>query len=84
MGMIVVIIVGLIAGGLAKLLSPGPNPGGIVATLLLGIAGAVLASFLGRAIGWYSAPGDGPGIIASVIGAMIVLGIYHLVIRHRA
>ncbi len=84
MGMIAVIVIGLIAGGLAKLLSPGPNPGGIIATILLGIAGAVLASFLGRAVGWYSSPGDGPGIIASVIGAMLVLGIYHLVTRRRA
>ena len=83
MGMIVVIVIGLVAGGLAKLLSPGPNPGGIIATMLLGIGGAVLASFLGRAVGWYSSPGDGPGIIASVIGAMIILGIYHLATRRR-
>ena len=84
MGMLIVIMIGLIAGGLAKLLMPGPNPGGVIVTILLGIAGAVLASFLGRAIGWYGAPGDGPGIIASAVGAMVILGIYHLVTRGRA
>jgi uncharacterized membrane protein YeaQ/YmgE (transglycosylase-associated protein family) len=83
MGIIVTLIVGLIVGAIAKLLMPGKDPGGIIITMLLGIAGAFIAGFLGRAIGWYSDPGSGPGIIASIIGAMILLGIYRLVIGRR-
>src|SRR3954465_11495853 len=85
MGILWSLVVGLIAGALAKLLMPGKDPGGIVITMLLGVAGSLVAGFLGRAMGWYSDPGSGPGIIASVIGAMVLLGIYRMVIgrRHR-
>ncbi len=77
------LIVGLIVGALAKLLMPGKDPGGIIVTMLLGIAGSFVAGFLGRAIGLYRDPGSGPGIIASIIGAMILLAIYRVVIGRR-
>ena len=79
------LIIGLVAGALAKLFMPGKDPGGIVVTMLLGVAGSLVAGFLGRALGFYKNPGAGPGIIASIIGAMALLGIYRLVIgrRHR-
>lgn len=78
------LIVGLVAGGLAKLLTPGKDGGGILITMVLGIVGSFLAGFLGRAIGWYSEPGSGPGLVMSTIGALVVLAIYHLVSRRRA
>jgi uncharacterized membrane protein YeaQ/YmgE (transglycosylase-associated protein family) len=77
------LIVGLIVGAIAKLLMPGKDPGGIFVTALLGIVGSVLASFLGRALGLYHGTATGPGIIASVIGAVIVLGIYRAVVGRR-
>ncbi|HXI55815.1 MAG TPA: GlsB/YeaQ/YmgE family stress response membrane protein [Polyangia bacterium] len=70
------LIVGLIVGAIAKLVMPGRDPGGILITMLLGIAGSVIAGFLGRALGIYHAGDAGPGIIASVIGAVLVLAIY--------
>jgi uncharacterized membrane protein YeaQ/YmgE (transglycosylase-associated protein family) len=86
MHIIATIVVGLIVGALAKLIMPGKDPGGIIVTILLGIAGSFIAGFLGRAVGWYRDPGSGPGIIASIIGALILLGIYRLVVgrRHHA
>ena len=83
MGIIVALIIGLIAGAIAKLLMPGRDPGGIVVTMLIGVAGSVVAFLLGRVVGWYDAPGEGPGIIASILGAMVLLGIYRAAIRHR-
>ena len=77
------LIVGLVVGALAKLFMPGRDPGGIVITMLLGIAGSLVAGFLGRAAGWYRSPGSGPGIIASIIGAMILLAIYRVVVGRR-
>jgi uncharacterized membrane protein YeaQ/YmgE (transglycosylase-associated protein family) len=77
------LIIGLVVGALAKLFMPGKDPGGIVVTMLLGVAGSLVAGFLGRAFGWYRNPGEGPGIIVSIIGAMILLGIYRLVIGRR-
>lgn len=74
------LIVGLIAGALAKMIMPGKDSGGVIATMLLGVAGAFVAAFLGRALGWYSQVDEGPGIIASVIGALVLLGIYRLAI----
>lgn len=72
------ILIGLIAGAIAKLLMPGKDPGGIIITILLGIAGSIAATFLGRLLGWYN-EGDSAGFIASVLGAMLLLGIYRLV-----
>jgi len=83
MGIIIAIIIGLIAGALAKLLMPGRDPGGIVVTILLGIAGSVAAYLIGSAVGWYRAPGEGPGIIASTIGAILILAVYRLAINRR-
>ena len=76
------LIIGLVAGALAKLIMPGRDPGGIIITMALGVVGSLIAGFLGRALGWYQA-GEGPGLIASVVGAVLVLGIYRLVIGRR-
>jgi len=71
-------VVGLIVGALAKLIMPGRDPGGIIVTILLGIAGSVVAGLVGRAVGWYS-EGQPAGFIASIIGAIIILAIYRLI-----
>ena len=71
-----IIIIGAVVGALAKLLMPGRDPGGFFVTALLGMAGAVVATLLGRMIGLYG-PGQGAGIIASILGAIIVLFVYH-------
>ncbi|HVV87095.1 MAG TPA: GlsB/YeaQ/YmgE family stress response membrane protein [Kofleriaceae bacterium] len=83
MHIIWMIIIGGVVGALAKLIMPGKDPGGIIITILLGIAGAIVAGFIGRAIGWYDEPGQGPGLIASVIGAIIVLAGYRLIAGER-
>ena len=72
------IIIGAIAGSLAKLFMPGKDGGGFIVTVLLGIAGSLLFTFLGRMIGWYD-EGDSAGFIASLLGAMVLLGIYRLI-----
>jgi uncharacterized membrane protein YeaQ/YmgE (transglycosylase-associated protein family) len=72
------ILIGIVSGGLARLIMPGRHSGGIVATMLLGIGGSFAAGFLGRAIGWYRTPGSGPGLIASVFGALLLLGVYRV------
>ena len=82
-GIIGWIVIGLLAGGIAKLLMPGKDPGGCIVTILLGIAGALLAGFLGRAIGWYDAGDAGAGFIAAIVGAFLILLIYRLVMRRR-
>lgn len=76
------IVIGLLAGGIAKLLMPGKDPGGCIVTILLGIAGALLAGFLGRAVGWYDS-GDGAGFLAAIVGAFLILLIYRLVLSRR-
>jgi uncharacterized membrane protein YeaQ/YmgE (transglycosylase-associated protein family) len=77
------LLVGLVVGAIAKLLMPGKDPGGIIVTALLGIAGSVLAGFLGRALGIYHAGAAGPGIIASIVGAVLVLAVYRAVVRRK-
>ena len=74
------LLVGLVVGALAKLFMPGRDPGGIFITIALGIAGSFVAGFLGRAVGWYHDPSSGPGVIASIIGAMILLLIYRVAV----
>jgi uncharacterized membrane protein YeaQ/YmgE (transglycosylase-associated protein family) len=74
------LIIGLIIGAVAKFLMPGKDPGGIIITMLLGVAGSLVATYLGQAIGWYR-PGDPAGFIASVIGAMLLLFIYRMFAR---
>jgi uncharacterized membrane protein YeaQ/YmgE (transglycosylase-associated protein family) len=76
------IVLGLIAGGIAKLLMPGKDPGGCLITMLLGIAGALLAGFLGKTVGWYD-QNEGAGFIAAIVGAFLILLIYRLVLRRR-
>lgn len=83
MGILWALIIGLVVGALAKLLMPGRDPGGIVITMLLGVAGSLLAGFLGRAVGWYDEPGEGAGIIASILGAMLLLFIYRVIVGRR-
>jgi uncharacterized membrane protein YeaQ/YmgE (transglycosylase-associated protein family) len=77
------IIFGLIIGALAKLLMPGRDPGGFIVTILLGIVGALLGGFLGRAMGFYG-PGEAAGWVMSLIGAMILLLLYRLLVVRRA
>jgi uncharacterized membrane protein YeaQ/YmgE (transglycosylase-associated protein family) len=79
-GLLGTLVIGLIVGAIAKLLMPGRDPGGCLITILLGIAGAFIAGYLGRVIGWYE-PGEPAGFIASVIGAMLLLLIYRLFVR---
>jgi uncharacterized membrane protein YeaQ/YmgE (transglycosylase-associated protein family) len=75
--MLWILFVGLVAGILARLLSPGPNePRGFILTIVLGVLGAFLATFIGQAVGWYSAE-QGAGIIGATIGAILVLFIWN-------
>jgi uncharacterized membrane protein YeaQ/YmgE (transglycosylase-associated protein family) len=76
-------IIGLIAGAVAKLLMPGKDPGGWIVTMVLGIAGSFLGTWLGRTVGLYK-EGHSAGFIMSVVGALILLGIYHLYKRFSA
>ena len=75
-------LIGLIVGALAKLIMPGKDPGGIFITMLIGIAGSFLGTFLGRAIGHYE-PDQSAGFLMSLVGALILLGIYHLIKRSQ-
>lgn len=77
------IVIGLIVGALAKLIMPGRDPGGVIVTILLGIAGSLIAGLIGRAVGWYQ-PGQSAGFIASIIGAVILLAIYRATIGRTA
>lgn len=77
------LIIGLVIGALAKLIMPGKDPGGILITMLIGVAGSLIAGFLGRSLGWY-AEGESAGIIASIIGSLILLAGYRAVIGRRS
>lgn len=83
MNILSMVIVGLIVGALAKLVMPGRDPGGIIITIALGIAGSVLAGWLGHALGWYRTSEQGPGIIASIIGSILILAVYRAVSGRR-
>jgi uncharacterized membrane protein YeaQ/YmgE (transglycosylase-associated protein family) len=80
MGIIGWIIFGLIVGAVAKLLMPGRDPGGWIVTILLGMAGALVGGFLGRAVGWYG-PNDAAGFLMALVGALVLLGLYRLTLR---
>lgn len=82
MHILLTLIVGLVVGALAKLVMPGRDPGGIIITTLLGVAGAFIAGALGHSLGWYAID-EGPGLIASIVGAVILLAIYRAVARPR-
>jgi uncharacterized membrane protein YeaQ/YmgE (transglycosylase-associated protein family) len=77
------LLIGLIVGALAKLVMPGRDPGGAIITILLGIAGAFLANYIGRAAGWYG-PTESAGFIASILGAVILLAAYRMIAGRRA
>jgi uncharacterized membrane protein YeaQ/YmgE (transglycosylase-associated protein family) len=81
-GLFITLVIGLAVGALAKWLMPGKDPGGLLVTSLLGIGGAFVAGFLGSVLGLYS-PGEAPGLIASVLGAMSILFGYRVVRRRR-
>jgi uncharacterized membrane protein YeaQ/YmgE (transglycosylase-associated protein family) len=83
MGIIWTIIIGGVAGAIAKLLMPGKDPGGFIITILLGIAGAFVATYLGQAIGWYRA-GEGAGFIGAIVGAIVILVGYRMIAGKRA
>jgi uncharacterized membrane protein YeaQ/YmgE (transglycosylase-associated protein family) len=76
------ILFGLVVGALAKLVMPGRDPGGIIVTMLIGIAGAVIGGFIGRALGFYEA-GEAAGFIMSFLGAIVLLWIYRMVVGRR-
>ena len=78
-----VILIGLVIGALAKIIMPGKDTGGFIITALLGIAGSVVATWIGRVLGLY-AEGESAGFIMSVIGALLLLGIYHVIRRRPA
>jgi uncharacterized membrane protein YeaQ/YmgE (transglycosylase-associated protein family) len=78
MGIIWTLLIGLVIGAVAKFLMPGKDPGGIIVTSLIGVAGSFIATYAGRALGWYH-EGQSAGFIMSVIGAIVLLGVYHLV-----
>jgi uncharacterized membrane protein YeaQ/YmgE (transglycosylase-associated protein family) len=83
MGIIWTIIIGFVAGVIAKFIMPGKNePSGFVLTTILGIVGAFVASYLGQALGWY-APGEGAGLIGAVVGALIVLFVWGMIAKRR-
>ena len=77
------IVFGLIVGALAKLVMPGRDPGGIIVTMLIGMAGALLGGFLGRAMGFYG-PGEAAGWLMSFLGAVVLLMLYRMLVRRRA
>jgi uncharacterized membrane protein YeaQ/YmgE (transglycosylase-associated protein family) len=83
MHIIYMLVIGLIVGALAKLVMPGRDPGGILVTILIGIAGSMLAGFIGREIHWYATT-QGAGFIASILGAILLLAAYRMIIRRRS
>jgi len=83
MGILWTILIGFVAGLIARALMPGPNPMGFILTAVLGIVGAVVANFLGRTLGWYG-EGQAAGLVASVVGALFVLFVYGLVAKRKA
>jgi uncharacterized membrane protein YeaQ/YmgE (transglycosylase-associated protein family) len=83
MSLIWTLIIGVVIGAIAKLLMPGKDPGGFIVTMLLGIAGAFVGTWLGRALGLYGAD-QSAGFIASIVGAVVLLALYRLFTRKRA
>jgi uncharacterized membrane protein YeaQ/YmgE (transglycosylase-associated protein family) len=82
MGFVWTIIIGFLAGLVAKFLMPGRDPGGFIVTILLGIVGAAVATWLGQSVGWYRA-GEGAGFLGAVVGAVIVLWVVRMVAGRR-
>ena len=82
MGILSWILFGLVVGVIAKLLMPGRDPGGFIVTILLGIAGALIGGFVGRAMGFYAA-NEGAGWLMSILGAILLLALYRMLVRRR-
>jgi len=83
MSILWIILVGFVAGVIARLIGPGPNnPSGFLLTVVLGIAGSFLATFIGQAAGWYH-PDQGAGFIGATVGAVIVLFVWHRLVAYR-
>ena len=82
MGILAWVLFGLVVGIIAKLLMPGRDPGGFIVTILLGIAGALLGGFIGRAMGFYG-ESEGAGWIISILGAILLLAVYRMMVRRR-
>ena len=84
MSILWIVVIGFLAGIIARILAPGPNnPSGFILTVVLGIAGAFLATFIGQTIGWYR-PDQGAGFIAATVGALVVLFIWHRLVASQA
>jgi len=79
-GWVTWILIGLVAGAIAKAITPGRDPGGCMITIVIGVAGALLAGFLGQQLGWYRA-GEGAGFLAAIVGAVLILIVYRLIAR---
>ena len=82
MGILMWILFGLVVGVIAKLLMPGRDPGGFIVTILLGIAGALVGGFVGRALGLYT-ENEGAGFFMSILGAIVLLTLYRMMVRRR-
>lgn len=82
MGLLWTILIGFVVGLLAKFVTHGPGPQGFFLTAALGIAGSIIATFLGRSLGWY-AQGQSAGFIGAFIGALVLLFVYHLIVKNR-
>jgi uncharacterized membrane protein YeaQ/YmgE (transglycosylase-associated protein family) len=83
MHIIWIVVIGFVAGVIARILAPGPNnPAGFMLTTILGIVGAFIATFIGQAVGWYG-PNQGAGLIGAVVGALIVLFVWHRLVSNR-
>jgi uncharacterized membrane protein YeaQ/YmgE (transglycosylase-associated protein family) len=83
MGILSWILFGLVVGVIAKLLMPGRDPGGFIVTILIGIAGALLGGFIGRALNLYAA-NEGAGWLMSILGAVVLLALYRMMVRRQA
>lgn len=83
MHILYMLLIGLIIGALAKAVMPGRDPGGVIVTILIGIAGSMIAGYIGREMNWYS-PNEAASFLASIGGAMLLLFVYRLVIARRA
>jgi len=82
MNIIWTLLIGLVVGALAKLIMPGRDPGGVIITIVIGVVGSMIAHFIGTAAGWY-APNEPAGLIASIVGAIILLAGYRMIVGRR-